>query len=63
VRAFDILSALMLSTCCTKGPVMTAKQTPCEDYNTGRQIVIKSLQESCLMQNRKANNITNFCFC
>jgi len=28
VTAFDILSALMLSTCSTKGPVMTAKQTP-----------------------------------
>jgi len=28
VTAFDILSALKLSTCDTKGPVMTAKQTP-----------------------------------
>jgi len=28
VAAFDISSALMLSTCGTKGPVMTAKQTP-----------------------------------
>jgi len=26
--AFDILSALMLSTCGAKGSVMTAKQTP-----------------------------------
>jgi len=29
VAAFDILSALMLNTCSTKRPVMTAKQTPC----------------------------------
>jgi len=28
VRVFAILSALMLSTCGTKEPVMTAKQTP-----------------------------------
>jgi len=28
VAAFDILSALMLNTCSTKRPVMTAKQTP-----------------------------------
>jgi len=28
VRAFDILSALLLSTCGAKGSVMTAKQTP-----------------------------------
>jgi len=28
VTAFDILSAFMLSTCSTKGPVMTAKHTP-----------------------------------
>jgi len=28
VTAIDILSALMLSICGTKGPVMTAKQTP-----------------------------------
>jgi len=28
VTVFNILSAVMLSTCGTKGPVMTAKQTP-----------------------------------
>jgi len=28
VAAFAILSALMLSTCSKRGPVMTAKQTP-----------------------------------
>jgi len=28
VTTFDVLSALMLSTCSAKGYVMTAKQTP-----------------------------------
>jgi len=27
MTTFDILSALILSTCCAKGSVMTAKQT------------------------------------